>query len=1080
MRIPSSAEIVKRTKCVSNNKNPEWKEEPFVFHIDPEENNVLENEDAKSQARGQPARDKEVRKQASRIEQSSETSQATTQPASGIIDTQLSCSSSDKPKTVLQDACAPQLFAPSKVKAQFPDKDIDFEFVKNCYGTLIKPRLANGVNIDGSILLKSIASTTTVYVRLFADDFDDSEFDKSPFEFDEKKSEKEDDPSAILHDADKTTAGEPLASSEDGDNNGGGEDEEEYEYVDKRETIDLTEDKEFTEMDIITQEIINYCVNVVQNPVEILKYAQRKILNGRPLETADVSIEIEGETNFILVDRENLLELGFEEISTISNFRLPLEVNFIGEAARDFGGPRKEFFRLMLIEIKNNFLKLLMKLPTFMYLFIPSEASALSVEKLANLLTPKLSEEGSNAGKYQKEVYAAFIRYIKEVAAGRRVSGNNTLNLGHVLQFVCGTDEEPTLGFVLSPEINFIECGDAFMPTANTCINVLNLPISSYSKQLPDFDIQLNRCQWRYIPVNSQLHIWSNPWAFDCRPLNLTKVGPPRPSRKGRKIPSEDKYLQNVEEEINDISQWLCFQKQTIVNVGDLNMDRLRPDSAEGKILTDLQEINYLECLITKPTRISVHSQTLLDVLLTNTPELFVKSGTYDPGLSDHCMVYGEMKEKVHKHRTKVTTYRQTRNTDFQQLNHELLEAPWHVGEIFTDVDDKYEYWTALFECTVNAHAPIKRKRVREKDVPYMTPTWKKAIRNKRKHAILFAKNRTPENMELKRKYRNIATRERRKAIMEYWFAKSEELKSKPREFYNAFRPFINSKTKESTLISLKTEEGIIVKDQCEVAEQLVNYFTTAAVSISLYLSVVENEDAKSQRRGQPAREKVVPDVVPAMTSETADDTSMSESEPENSEPEGNPPKRQRTSDNSDAVEDAIANLLLAGESTGEKHDEENSFLKELVNEFNDDTTGPDIDKELAAIANGSMTKALPEDKLKAARDKYPRSKNCESDIVPKVNPEIWTKLTSNTRSKDTKLQKVEKFLCKAVTSLGLVTDTLLKVGDDKSKDDKSKREKNISDIAKTVLDSVRFIGQAQQELHQFRRLEIRPDLNPE
>lgn len=41
MQIPTSAEIVKRTKCVSNNKNPEWNEEPFVFHIDPEENNVL-------------------------------------------------------------------------------------------------------------------------------------------------------------------------------------------------------------------------------------------------------------------------------------------------------------------------------------------------------------------------------------------------------------------------------------------------------------------------------------------------------------------------------------------------------------------------------------------------------------------------------------------------------------------------------------------------------------------------------------------------------------------------------------------------------------------------------------------------------------------------------------------------------------------------------------------------------------------------------------------------------------------------------------------------------------------------------
>ena len=68
---------------------------------------------------------------------------------------------------------------------------------------------------------------------------------------------------------------------------------------------------------------------------------------------------------------------------------------------------------------------------------------------------------------------------------------------------------------------------------------------------------------------------------------------------------------------------------------------------------------------------------------------------------------------------------------------------------------------------------------------------------------------------------------------MEYWFAKSEELKSKPREFYNAFTPFINRKTKESTLISLQTEEGIVLQDQFEAAEQLANYFTSTAASIA-------------------------------------------------------------------------------------------------------------------------------------------------------------------------------------------------------------------------------------------------------
>lgn len=79
-------------------------------------------------------------------------------------------------------------------------------------------------------------------------------------------------------------------------------------------------------------------------------------------------------------------------------------------------------------------------------------------------------------------------------------------------------------------------------------------------------------------------------------------------------------------------------------------------------------------------------------------------------------------------------------------------------------MDDQYDYWKGLFESVVDQHAPTKKKRVREKDIPYMTPEWKQAIRDKRKFAVQFAKDRSLENFELKRKYRNIATRERRKA----------------------------------------------------------------------------------------------------------------------------------------------------------------------------------------------------------------------------------------------------------------------------------------------------------------------------
>ena len=47
-----------------------------------------------------------------------------------------------------------------------------------------------------------------------------------------------------------------------------------------------------------------------------------------------------------------------------------------------------------------------------------------------------------------------------------------------------------------------------------------------------------------------------------------------------------------------------CLFNQTVVIADDLNMDRLRPGSADGKILEDLEEVNSFQCLTTELTRI--------------------------------------------------------------------------------------------------------------------------------------------------------------------------------------------------------------------------------------------------------------------------------------------------------------------------------------------------------------------------------------------------------------------------------------------------------------------------------------------
>ncbi|XP_048578931.1 uncharacterized protein LOC125560702 [Nematostella vectensis] len=295
--------------------------------------------------------------------------------------------------------------------------------------------------------------------------------------------------------------------------------------------------------------------------------------------------------------------------------------------------------------------------------------------------------------------------------------------------------------------------------------------------------------------------------------------------------PAGTDYYRKLEEELHAVCMWASMECNTLVLTGDLNLDRLRPERREGQILINLEEVFGLECLIKDPTRVTPTSDTLLDVILTNKPELFRASGVLNPEMSDHHLVYGIMKERVSQHERKVVTFRSTKSLDVEKFNEDLSSAPWHVMETFDTMDDKYHYWETLFNTIVEKHMPTKKMRFRKADVPYMTPEWKQAIKMKRKFAKQYAHSKTEENWELKRKWRNKATNCRRKAIKEYWQQKADDLKAKPSEFYKTFRPFLSDKKQLVCEINIRTD-GKIEKDQEKVANVLVDYFSTMANEI--------------------------------------------------------------------------------------------------------------------------------------------------------------------------------------------------------------------------------------------------------
>lgn len=103
------------------------------------------------------------------------------------------------------------------------------------------------------------------------------------------------------------------------------------EIVNNCSIVDRHED---AKVDDLAAKIVSYCLSHnIEDPVEILRYFQKTMVQGRALGIQDVSLVEEGETNLIMVDRYNILETSFEEIKSLENLQKTLEVQFYGEVS---------------------------------------------------------------------------------------------------------------------------------------------------------------------------------------------------------------------------------------------------------------------------------------------------------------------------------------------------------------------------------------------------------------------------------------------------------------------------------------------------------------------------------------------------------------------------------------------------------------------------------------------------------------------------------------------------------------------------------------------------------------------------
>ena len=128
-----------------------------------------------------------------------------------------------------------------------------------------------------------------------------------------------------------------------------------------------------------------------------------------------------------------------------------------------------------------------------------------------------------------------------------------------------------------------------------------------------------------------------------------------------------------------------------------------------------------------------------------------------------------------------------------------------------------------------------------------MNVEWKESIRKKCKYAKKFSKNPTQENCELKNKWRNIATKCRRKAIKQYWRRKTDDFNNNPAEFYKTFKLFLDDKSRAVDKCITLEKDGNVIRDQSKIADCFLDYFSSVAKGIGdIKLLELNEEQFKS------------------------------------------------------------------------------------------------------------------------------------------------------------------------------------------------------------------------------------------
>ena len=262
-------------------------------------------------------------------------------------------------------------------------------------------------------------------------------------------------------------------------------------------------------------------------------------------------------------------------------------------------------------------------------------------------------------------------------------------------------------------------------------------------------------------------HLWVEIYLNHFKLLIGTYYRPP-----GQSAVNRDAFIDSLSYSIAKAVESNCT---AIFITGDFN-DRCEEwnsshsESELGTQLVNLIQSSGLSQLVNTPTRITDTSRSLLDLFITDCPNIINDITLLPPvSTSDHSVVLCKVKAPILKSARYKRVVWDYNHCDFKALNDCLRNAPFDVRyDMFNDVEDVVEYWIQLYKSTLQDYIPYKSVSIKSNDQPWITQEFKKLIRKRNRLRKRFKHTENPADYQAYKKVRNAAVSLNRNNIKQY------------------------------------------------------------------------------------------------------------------------------------------------------------------------------------------------------------------------------------------------------------------------------------------------------------------------